>query len=133
MPTEDALALRRASRSFLPVLTSPTFWASHFKPGHEREYVFEKRKKEQRDWIALYRCTSYAHIPPGLRNRRRIWDLIRKMIIFLSLSLHDYWKLPPIPSSIDSSTWIEVTGEIKSTRGSGHCEYFNEGCRLFKK
>ena len=131
LPTGDALVLRRASRAFLPVLTSQIFWASRFQPGHEREHVFEKRKKEQRDWISLYRRTSYAHSPPGLKNRRRVWGLIRKLIILLPLRLDDCWELPPIPSSVDGLKWIEVAGDIKRTTGSGHCEYFNEGCRLF--
>ena len=133
LPTGDALVLRRASRAFLPVLSSQIFWASRFHPGHEREYVFEKWNKEQRDWISLYRRTSYAHSPPGLKNRRRVWGLIRKLIILLSLRLDDYWALPPTPSSVDGLKWIEVAGDIKRTTGSGHCEYFYEGCRLFQK
>lgn len=130
LPTGDALVLRRASRAFLPVLTSQIFWASRFQPCHEREYVFEKRNKEQRDWISLYRCTSYAHSPPGLKNRRRVWGLIRKLIILLPLRLDDCRELPPIPSSVDGLKWIEVAGDIKRTTGSGH---FKEGCRLFQK
>ena len=133
LPTGDALVLRRASRAFLPVLTSQIFWASRFQPGHEREYVFEKQNKEQRDWISLYRHTSYAYSPPGLKNRRRVWGLIRKLIILLSLRLDDCWELSPIPSSVDGLKWIEVAGDIKRTTGSGHCENFNEGCRLFQK
>ncbi|KAL8828532.1 MAG: hypothetical protein Q9170_006562 [Blastenia crenularia] len=133
LPTGDALVLRRASRAFQPVLTSQIFWASRFQPGYEREYVFEKRNKEQRDWISLYRRTSYAHSPFGLKNRRRVWGLVRKLITLLPLRLDDCWELPPPPSSVDGLKWIEVGGDIKHTTGSGHCEYFNEGCRLFQK
>ncbi|KAL9103785.1 MAG: hypothetical protein Q9163_001194 [Psora crenata] len=133
LPTGDALVLRRASRAFLPVLSSQIFWASRFQPGHEREHVFEKRNKEQRDWMSLYRRTSYAHSPPGLNNRRRIWGLIRNLIILLPLRLDDGWELPPVPSTVDGLKWIEVAGDIKRTTSSGHCEYFNEGCRLFYK
>ncbi|KAI4275266.1 MAG: hypothetical protein L6R35_006283 [Caloplaca aegaea] len=130
LPTGDALVLRRASRAFLFVLTSQIFWASRFQPGHEREHVFETRNKEQRDWISLYRRTSYALSPPGLKNRKRIWGLIRRLIVLLPLR-RQYWELLPILSSVEGLKWIEVEGDVKRTRGSSHCEYFNEGCRLF--
>ena len=75
LPTRDALVLRQASRAFLPVLTTQIFWASRFQPGHEREYLFEKRNKEQRDWISLYRRTSHAYSPPRLKIREEfgVW------------------------------------------------------------
>ena len=129
LPTGDALVLRRASRAFLPLFTSQTFWASRFELGHEREHVFEKRNKEQRDWVSLYRRTSYAHSPPGLKNRRRVWGLIRKFIILLSLRVDASWELPPICTSVNDSKWIEVAGDMEDTTDSG----FNEGCRLFQK
>lgn len=44
LPTTDALVLRLASRSFAPVLTSQSFWASRFLPGRERDFFFEMRK-----------------------------------------------------------------------------------------
>jgi hypothetical protein len=72
--TTDALVLRLASRSFVPILTSQSFWASRFAPScDERDFVFEMRKgKKLKDWRLLYLRTSTAHASPGLQNRRRI-------------------------------------------------------------
>lgn len=134
LPTGDVLNLRRASKAFLPVLTSQTFWASRFEAGHDRDFIFETRNnKESRDWITLYRITNHAHSPPGLKNRRRVWGLIRELIDLLRLCLDNALESSCINLSADGLRWSEVTGDVRQETSSGHCEGFNEGCRLFQK
>lgn len=113
-------------------MASQIFWASRFKPGHEREYVFETRRSKQRDWITLYQRTKYAHGPPGFKNRRRIWCLIRTLIVLINLRLDDCSGFLHTPSSADSLKWNKVAGDVKQTIGSRHGEVFREGCRLFQ-
>ncbi|KAH0550938.1 hypothetical protein GP486_007698 [Trichoglossum hirsutum] len=134
LPTGDALNLRQASKTFLPVLTSQTFWASRFEAGHDRDFIFEKRNnKESRDWITLYRMTNHARLPPGLKNRRRVWELIRAIINLLRLRLDDALESSRMHLGADGLRWSEVAGDVKQETGSGYCEGFNEGCRLFRK
>lgn len=139
LPIRDALNLRRASKVFLPILTSQIFWVSRFKPGYERkpgykrESVFEKRSKEPRDWNALYRYTGHAYSPPGLKNRMRVWGLIQTLIGLLRLRLYKCSEHPPILSNASGLKWSEVAGDIKHTTSSNYGEVFNEGCRLFQK
>ncbi|KAH0538229.1 hypothetical protein FGG08_005148 [Glutinoglossum americanum] len=134
LQTGDALNLRRASKAFLPVLTSQTFWASRFEGGHDRDFIFEKRdNKESRDWITLYRITSHAHSPPRLKNRKRVWGLIRALINLLHLRLGDALESSCKNLSADGLRWSEVAGDVKQEIGSGYCKGFNEGCRLFQK
>ncbi|KAH0544334.1 hypothetical protein FGG08_001475 [Glutinoglossum americanum] len=134
LPTGDALNLRRASKAFLPILTSQTFWASRFEAQHDRDFIFEKRNnRESRDWITLYRITNRAHSPPGLKNRRRVWGLIRALINSLRLRLDDALESSRINLSADGLRWSEIAGDVKPEAASGHCEAFNEGCRLFRK
>ena len=134
LPTADALNLRRASKTFLPILASQTFWASRFQVGHDRDFVFEMRNnKEPRDWISLYRITNHAPSPPGLKNRRRVWGLIPMLINMLRLCLSDASRYPRLNSSADGLRWIEVAADVRQQTGSSYCEGFNEGCRLFQR
>lgn len=43
LPTGDALGLRLASKAFLPLFTSQTFWASRFEAGGDRGFFFFSR------------------------------------------------------------------------------------------
>ncbi|KAI9767966.1 MAG: hypothetical protein M1840_005278 [Geoglossum simile] len=134
LQTGDALNLRRASKTFLPIWTSQTFWASRFEAGHDRDFIFEMRNnKEPRDWITLYRITNHAHSPSGVKNRRRVWGLIQALINLLRLRLGDALESSRTNLSADGLRWNEVAGDVKQETGSGHCEGFNEGCRLFQK
>jgi hypothetical protein len=45
LPTEDALNLRLASRSFLRIFDSQTFWLSRFQATGDRGFVFEVHKE----------------------------------------------------------------------------------------
>lgn len=67
LPIPDVLRLVRASISFLPILTSQTFWSSRFDPGNDREFIFEvggRNRREPRGWIRLYQLTCHASSPP---------------------------------------------------------------------
>jgi hypothetical protein len=131
LPTVDVLNLRQVSKTFLPVLTSHTFWASRFEPGHDRDFIFEMRNNnEPSDWITLYRVTNHTHSSPGLKNRRRIWVLIRALMNLLRLSLDDTLESSRIDLSADCLRWNEVAGDVKPV----YCGWwFSEGCRLFQK
>ena len=132
--TGDALTLRRASKAFLPILTSQAFWASRFKVGYDCDFIFELRdNRELRDWITLYRMTNPAHSPPRLKNRKRVWGLIRVLTNLLRLRMDDALESSCTNLSADGLRWNEVAGDVKQATDSGYCERFNEGCRLFRK
>ncbi|KAK3304730.1 F-box domain-containing protein [Chaetomium strumarium] len=93
LPTADVLNARLASRGFEAVFHDQTFWKSRFEASAERAWVFEaQRVSGERDWRGLYRRTQGARIPPGLRNRRGIWGLIKGVLDVLDL----VWKDPPL-------------------------------------
>lgn len=155
LPTQDALALRESSRSFHPLLESPTFWVSRFHPEKERGFLYEKRKtKERRDWLALYRGTNHVQCPPGLKNRKRIWDLIGFILQLLNLRWSDYDNSTTHsdPSSDNDSTThyndsyenesrlILAAANIQQPHtlpriGSGDATYtvLRRGCQTFRK
>ncbi|KAJ5715808.1 uncharacterized protein N7483_012989 [Penicillium malachiteum] len=149
LPTSDALNLRSSSRSFYPLLVSPAFWASRFEVGIDRAFLVEKRNvAETRDWLALYRNTTYSQSPPGLKNRRRIWDLIENIVPLLSLSSiegseHGSTNALDHETS-DESVLVLAEANIltKSERDRSGVraaeisttKYFqNQGCRVFQK
>lgn len=137
LPTRDALTLRGSSRSFLPLLASPTFWASRFQPGADRGFLFEKQNTaEPRDWLSLYRMTTYSQSSPGLKNRRRIWDLIQYILRLLHLRSSDDTE-PIAPSDIscdDESKLIEATAKIvQPSAEDGTYPVFHDGCRVFQR
>lgn len=129
LPTGDFLNLLWSSKSFLPLLTSQTFWASRFQTGNDRDFVFEARHKRPKDWITLYRMTSRAHSRPGLKNRRRIWGLIRAIVKVLYLQLDQSMECQP-PIQNPEPRWT-VAADVRGDEVSNYS--FNEGCRLLQK
>ncbi|WEW59724.1 Protein gts1 [Emydomyces testavorans] len=130
----DVLNLVRASRSFHPILTSQTFWASRFEPGNDRDFIFEKRNcREPRDWIMLYQLTSHASSPPGLKNRRRIWELIRTFASSLHSHLDETLKSSSSKLGIGDLEWCEAAGDIQPETVSNNRWRFDIGCILFRK
>ncbi|KAM5484510.1 hypothetical protein McanCB56680_002586 [Microsporum canis] len=128
----DILSLVRASRSFHPILTSQTFWATRFEPGKDRELIFEKwNSKENRDWIKLYQLTNRSSSSPGLENRRHIWDLVREFAPSLDSSLDKSHERPLSSNIYDKSH--EVTAEILPDPTLSIGGFFNQGCLLFHK
>jgi hypothetical protein len=134
LSTRDAFSLSRASKAFLPLLTSQAFWASRFKPGQDRSFIFEiQNNKERRDWLRLYRMTNYANNSLGLKNRRRVWKLIQNLVNLLPLCLDGISESSRTNLNANNLRWSEVTGDIRQETCSGNCELFNEGCRLFRR
>jgi hypothetical protein len=134
LPTTEALILRLASRSFVHILTSQSFWASRFAPGGERDFIFEMRKeKECKDWRLLYRHTSTAHATPGLQNRRRVWSLIQIIKEYLRLRIDETQRDAPADMNDADLQWNQVRGYVRKELGAGYCVGFYEGCRIFNK
>lgn len=113
LPGRDVFALCESSRSFLPLLQAPTFWAKRFYPGEERGFFFEKYKAaEVRDWLSLYRMTGEKQCPPGLKNRMRIWQSIEHIVELLSLRLatdHDMTTLSSVPQPVSLGKFLDDT------------------------
>ncbi|KAK2750687.1 hypothetical protein FQN57_002760 [Myotisia sp. PD_48] len=128
---DDVLNLVRASKSFFPIHTSQTFWASRFTIGRERDFLFEKRPgsvKEPVDWIALYRMTTHKMSPPGLINRKRIWPLVQEVANLLRLRLDDPMKVSSVSQSAIGLRYRTAMARIAENSGR-----FEEGCRLFQR
>jgi hypothetical protein len=131
LSTRDASSLWRSSKAFLPLLTSQNFWASRFESGHDRHFIFEARNSKQpRDWITLYRVSSDAQSPPGLKNRKRIWGSIQVLSKLLYLRLDDTLGFSPGAQNTNSSRWKNVSADIIGGT-LGYLPY--EGCRIFRK
>jgi hypothetical protein len=130
LSTRDASSLSRSSKAFLPLLTSQNFWESRFKSGHDRHFIFETRNSKQpRDWITLYRVTSCAQSPPGLRNRKRIWRSIQVLTKLLYLRLDDTLGFSLGIQKTNSSKWKNVSADIID----GTVYVFRDGCWIFRK
>ena len=85
LPTKDALNIRLASKSFLPIFHSQTFWVSRFLPTNECGYILEARNSEkQRDWRMLYRAAVNLR-GEDVQNRKRVWSLIQEVANLLDL------------------------------------------------
>ena len=80
--TRDVLNLRFASICFQPIFFfRALFWASRFRPDGELGFLFEKLNiRKTTGWLNLYRFLNSASCPLILRNRRRIWELIRPLV-----------------------------------------------------
>lgn len=136
LATPDFLNARLASRGFWSIFYSQQFWASRFMPGAERSWLFEVRSaKQTRNWRSLYRRTNDSRIGPGLRNRKRIWQLIGLIQDILSLG-----RIEPLSSPVTTdqsgpatSSWTLVTGRLWEKPDHGPFSLFNEGCRLFHR
>ncbi|KAK2816040.1 hypothetical protein FQN49_008043 [Arthroderma sp. PD_2] len=129
----DILSLVQASKSFHLILTSQAFWASRFGPGKDRDFVFEKRNcREPRDWAKLYQLTNRSLCPPGLKNRRRIWDLIHAFSPSITSRLDKSLEYSPLKLKVCEER-REVAGEIRPEADSNSRWLFNIGCKLFRK
>ena len=66
LPTTDALILRLASRSFVCILTSQSFWASRFAPGRERDLSLRYEKERSAKTGGSF--TGVLALPTRLRD-----------------------------------------------------------------
>jgi hypothetical protein len=128
LPTDDALGLRLVSKAFLPLLSSGIFWASRFEAGGDLDFIFEKWKsRDATDWMSLYRLISHGHNSPGLRNRRRIWDLIRPLTNLTSLRLAEGSKTACVDQNFARPRWSKVPGDIWDEASNGLPEKLQRG------
>jgi hypothetical protein len=105
LPTSDALNARLASRSFWHLFGSQQFWLSRFRRDADRPWLFEARRPGAvRDYRWLYRLTAPGRLSPGLRKRKRVWDLVQLLVPLLELRFDEYptelpppWKVPSDP------------------------------------
>ena len=133
LPTKYALGLRHVSKNYLPLLYSRPFWASRFQPRGDRCFMFEKwESHEATDWLSLYRLTSLCRCSPGLKNRRRIWKLIRPLVETIKLRLAENTNLASFRDQDHASLgWDRVVGDIQEEASDGHPWSFDQGCRIF--
>lgn len=77
--------------------------------------------------MTLYRETQPTRCSAGLRNRRRVWNLISSLTKSLGLQR-------PEVSHADLETaqlrWCEVTGDLRHKTATGEYADFNQGCRI---
>ncbi|CAF9922822.1 MAG: hypothetical protein ALECFALPRED_002235 [Alectoria fallacina] len=129
LPTPTALNLRLVSVSFLPLLSSGMFWASRFQVRQERGFLFEKwNNRDTTDWLSLYRLTSDAVCSNGLRNRRRIWSLIRPLVDLTTLNLAAHTEVCHNLEKLPLREWTRVGGNMISGDLDRYWRPFKEGC-----
>ncbi|KAF2467765.1 uncharacterized protein BDR25DRAFT_291107 [Lindgomyces ingoldianus] len=127
LTTAGALTLRQASASFLPLLSSSAFWASRFAGDWERGFVFEMHGcREPTDWLELYRLTSRKSGPTGLRNRSRVWYIIKPLIEVARLERNE--GLPPTTELTIRPPWSQVTGDINFDELERNWRPIEQGC-----
>lgn len=137
LPTQDALRLRLASPSFLPLYSSFAFWSSRFEPDGEKGFLFEATKVGPARDRDTDRLLDFYQIPErtlGLLNRRRVWALARWLVPLikpLSLGNKIVSTLPPPPLSdtADLGDWIQLKSKIQSLEISTEWQAFDEGSR----
>lgn len=129
LPMKDALACRQVSRASWPTIHAQQFWASRFRPGFERDWLFEAGEtRGPRDWSWLYRESNNNRLGTSLQNSKRIWELLVEIKELLALQ----WSGPPASWSSDivipdRNLWLSVTGELCEPR----CQpsSVSNGCR----
>ena len=129
LPTNDALKLRLASRSFLPLYFSAIFWASRFYANGERGFLFEMRdKREAAELLSWYRCTRPAFCTPALRNRRRVWNLAKQLTDIISQRDADNGACTKNQTRAVGN-WLKVTGDEQFGELNDERRLFYKGCR----
>lgn len=131
LATKDALNLRRASASFLPLYISECFWASRFSADGERGFLFEARKpRGYLDWLTLHRLSRLSCCPSGMRNRQRVWGLT-KIIVKIAQQCRANIPLVTASEVWAQHTWARASCDIHS-EAEGRCwSLFRRGCRSF--
>lgn len=129
LPTRDALNLRLASASFLPLYVSGCFWASRFSANGERGFLFEGRKtRDALGWLTLHRLSRLSYHPPGLQNRRRLWGLVKVVVDIIKRNRAN------VPSCATNQLraqygWTQVNCKIHFEARDECWIPFNGGCR----
>lgn len=143
LPTRDALNLRRVSRRFQPLIFSAGFWASRFRVGGERDFVFEVREAAPL-WdvdrlLHLYRSSKSNSAIPEIRNRARVWKLAQLMMPMIrpssSSRTHqdskDSFRRRPTRSSSLAQLVRLAANEQPPIQNTDQWIAFYRGCRSF--
>jgi hypothetical protein len=132
LPTVDALNVRYVSGSFTPIFYDRHFWASRFKSGAERSWVFEVHSWDKTcDLRWIYRQTSEKNSTVRTENRQRVLKLAQRAKKVLDLQWDDSHDLAV--HSQTGLTWREAAGYLlpmvptRLTRRHGEsCQCFHE-------
>ncbi|KAI1173995.1 F-box domain-containing protein [Nemania sp. FL0916] len=131
LPTSDVLNARLASRSFTSMFYDQQFWASRFKGGLDREWLFEAREwRSITDWRWLYRRTHVSRIGPQLRNRRRVWKISSTVIDLLKLQFYNLGTSVPHYLKIYRSIMGAAGDLFQKDDRKPLAPRFLDGCRL---
>ncbi|CAK1360825.1 unnamed protein product [Cercospora beticola] len=85
LPTKAVFHLRSASRSFLPIFESKTFWKSRFQKEGDRGFIFDLLEQPEKvDLRALWRVSAKY---PRLSNRRRIWSIMQSVVPLMDMRI----------------------------------------------
>jgi hypothetical protein len=111
-PTDEVKSLGRTSKGLnmiIPSRLGQSFWASRFQDPFEYGCVFEAQThKAELVWKVLYFSITKA---PFLRNRQRMWGLIKQLSELISVEWEGGQGLLPLTS--DENEWKEVHGLIQ--------------------
>jgi hypothetical protein len=139
LPMRDILTARLALPSFYSLFHSQLLWASRFRLGWERDWVFEARRwTGVRDWRWIYRITATGTgsgaRAPAMENRRRVWRLVQQ----LQRALGGVWagsQTLPVPN-VNTTQWWQVSGHLQKPQqmhaqagAGGLWDNFFRGCR----
>lgn len=95
----------------MPIYSYSSFWASRFWPTGDRFWLFEARSwRPTPCWRLLYRRTSAANCPRGLRNRPRVMGRVQNIQTLLS----SRWARQPYLtwSNDPDIIWIEAAASV---------------------
>ncbi|KAM3482561.1 hypothetical protein MY8738_003910 [Beauveria namnaoensis] len=128
--TRDALNLRLASRSFLPLFSSLSFWLSRFEPDGERGFIFEV-DEGRGNWgvdalLKIHHSSKRSLATLAIVNRQRTWNLARRLASLI--------ETPNMSNNSSEQTfhwwgWIEITGSEHIIDPALPWEKFRAGCR----
>lgn len=118
----------------MPVFSTQPFWASRLKAN--TTVGFFSRSRIAKSLETGDRCIAARamHIaPPGLQNRKRVWNLIQSLTNILNLRLNDLLELCLWDPSQVHLRWREGAGDVREEKPAGTFHGFDKGCHLFNK
>ncbi|KND89435.1 hypothetical protein TOPH_05811, partial [Tolypocladium ophioglossoides CBS 100239] len=134
LPTIDALNARLVSRAFWLIFDSQYFWASKFRDGGGRSWLFEAHDGQSLpDWRSLYYVTKPSRLGPALRNRARVWNLA--MGILRMLGLRRETSSTVFAPMLKSENFLSsnAAAAIAKPSRSLSSTWFGEGCLALHK
>ncbi|KAL8790504.1 MAG: hypothetical protein Q9195_006335 [Heterodermia aff. obscurata] len=131
LATRDALQLRHASASFLPLYISSAFWASRFSADGERGLFFERNgPRDYLEWITLYKLSKLPSQIPALSNRHRVWNLARLVV---NATQRYCAESLPVTAKAECSREpsVRVSCEAYLDDGNERLSHYYKPCRSF--